>query len=116
MRLAVAAARGLALALGIPAVGVSVFEALADRPGAVTVTLADKRGRFSQRFRDGVALGAAVPPPADGAAGPEAARADPAVVARLAARRLGGRAAAGAALPAAGGRDALLGPGAGPPR
>ena len=115
MRLAVAAARGLALALGIPAVGVSVFEALADRPGEVTVTLADKRGRFSQRFRDGVALGAAVRRRRT-TRRREAARADPAVVARLAARRLGGRAAAGAALPAAGGRDALLGPGAGPPR
>ena len=114
MRLAVAAARGLALALGIPAVGVSVFEALADRPGAVTVTLADKRGRFSQSFRDGVAL--APPSAAADDAPAQAARADPAVVARLAARRLGGRAAAGAALPAAGGRDALLGPGAGPPR
>ncbi|HRO10559.1 tRNA (adenosine(37)-N6)-threonylcarbamoyltransferase complex dimerization subunit type 1 TsaB [Amaricoccus sp.] len=87
VRLAVAAARGLALSLGIPAVGVSVFEALADRPGAVTITLADKRGRFAQSFRDGVALAPPVPLPGDGPA--QAAQADPAVVARLAARRLG---------------------------
>jgi tRNA threonylcarbamoyladenosine biosynthesis protein TsaB len=89
VRLAVAAARGLALALGIPAVGVSVFEALADRgevPGEVTVTLADGRGRFSQRFRDGLPLGAPAPAPSDAAASPS--HADPAVVARLAARRL----------------------------
>ena len=33
LRVAVAAARGLALALGVPAVGVSRLEALGDRPG-----------------------------------------------------------------------------------
>ena len=114
VRLAVAAARGLALALGIPAVGVSVFEALAGRPGAVTVTLADKRGRFSQRFRDGVALGAAVRRRGRRAGGSGARRPGGGGAPRGAAA--GGRAAAGAALPAAGGRDALLGPGAGPPR
>ena len=42
VRLAVAAARGLALGLGIPAVGVSIFEALADRPGEVD---GDARGQ-----------------------------------------------------------------------
>ena len=67
VRLAVAAARGLALGLGIPAVGVSIFEALADRPGDVTVTLADKRGRFSQSFRDGRPLGPAGTRAPDGA-------------------------------------------------
>ena len=87
VRLAVAAARGLALALGIPAVGVSIFEALADRPGEVTVTLADKRGRVSQSFHGGAALGPPAPAPDDTPT--QASRADPAVVARLAARRLG---------------------------
>ncbi len=87
VRLAVAAARGLAMALGIPAVGVSRFEALADRPGDVTVTLADKRGRFSQSFRDGRPLAPPAAAPADTPA--EAALADPVVVARLAALRIG---------------------------
>jgi tRNA threonylcarbamoyl adenosine modification protein YeaZ len=88
VRLAVAAARGLAFALGIPAAGVTVFEALADRPGEATVTLVDGRGRFSQRFRDGTALGPPAPAPDDAPAEPS--RADPGVVARLAARRLAG--------------------------
>jgi tRNA threonylcarbamoyl adenosine modification protein YeaZ len=86
VRLGVAAARGLALALDIPAAGVSVFEALADRPGTVTVTLVDGRERFAQSFRDGVALGAPTPAPEGTPAVP--ARADPVVVARLAAARL----------------------------
>jgi tRNA threonylcarbamoyladenosine biosynthesis protein TsaB len=115
LRLAVAAARGLAMALGIPAVGVTLFEALADRPGAVLVTLEDRRGDlFAQTFRDGAPLGppAAVardtlgPLPADTlclgfaaaaiaaarglAAGVETTRADPAALARIAARRLHG--------------------------
>lgn len=54
LRVAVAAARGLALALGIPAVGVSRLEVLGDREGPVVATIADKRGRFVQSFRDGV--------------------------------------------------------------
>ena len=93
LRLAVAAARGLAFGLGIPAVGVTLFEALAEgRPGDVTVTLHDKRGTLRQRFRDGRPLGepAAAPPddalddvPATGS------RADLSTVARVAARRLG---------------------------
>jgi tRNA threonylcarbamoyladenosine biosynthesis protein TsaB len=86
VRVAVAAARGLALALGVPAAGVSVFEALAEGRGEVTVTLADGRGRFSQAFRDGVALGAPFPAAED--APVEPSRADLAVVARLAAARL----------------------------
>jgi tRNA threonylcarbamoyl adenosine modification protein YeaZ len=58
LRVGVAAARGLALGLGIPAVGVSVFETLAARPGPVLVTLADRRGGgvFAQAFRDGAPL------------------------------------------------------------
>ena len=86
VRLAVAAARGLALALRIPAVGVSVFEALADRPGEVTITIADKRGRFSQAFRDGSPLGPPAEVTDETSAGPS--RTDPVVVARIAARRL----------------------------
>jgi tRNA threonylcarbamoyladenosine biosynthesis protein TsaB len=86
VRLAVAAARGLAMGLGIPAVGVTVFEALADHPGPATVTLADKRGRFSQAFRDGRASAPPAPAPDDATARP--ARADLAAVARIAARRL----------------------------
>ncbi|MFO1105224.1 MAG: tRNA (adenosine(37)-N6)-threonylcarbamoyltransferase complex dimerization subunit type 1 TsaB [Amaricoccus sp.] len=55
LRIAVAAARGLALALGRPAVGVTRFEALAfGQAGLVEVGLEDGRGRlFLQRFRDG---------------------------------------------------------------
>jgi tRNA threonylcarbamoyladenosine biosynthesis protein TsaB len=114
LRLGVAAARGLALALGIPAIGVTLFEALAEgRRGFVLVAVPDKRGGgFVQAFRDGSALG----PPTGAepatlgtlpertlclgfaaaelaarlglAAGPEAILADPAALARLAAQRL----------------------------
>jgi tRNA threonylcarbamoyladenosine biosynthesis protein TsaB len=89
VRIAVAAARGLALALGVPAVGVTAFEALAG-PGEATVAIEDRRGTvFVQRFRDGVALGE----PAAGeypAPLPEAAiRVDCAALARIAAGRLG---------------------------
>ena len=58
------------------------------------MTLADKRGRFAQRFRDGRARSAppsrrpADAPSADARRWPSLARADPAVVARLAAGRL----------------------------
>jgi tRNA threonylcarbamoyl adenosine modification protein YeaZ len=95
LRLGVAAARGLALALGVPAVGVTRFEALADRPGPVIVTIEDRRGRFAQAFRDGAPLGAPADPaalaplPGARAVGPEDARADPVALARIAARRLG---------------------------
>jgi tRNA threonylcarbamoyladenosine biosynthesis protein TsaB len=95
VRLAVAAARGLALALGIPAAGVTRFEALADRPGPVIVTIEDGRRRFAQAFREGAPLGppadpeALAPPPDAARIGPEATRADPAALARIAARRLG---------------------------
>jgi tRNA threonylcarbamoyl adenosine modification protein YeaZ len=89
IRIAVAAARGLALALGVPAVGVTAFEALAGE-GAATVAIEDRRGTvFVQRFRDGAALGPPAPG-ADPAPLPEAAiRVDCATIARLAAPRLG---------------------------
>jgi tRNA threonylcarbamoyl adenosine modification protein YeaZ len=114
LRLSVAAARGLALALGVPALGVTLLEALADRPGPVLATAQDRRGGyFAQVFNDGRALGEAVvagdaaaigPFPAGTtavgfdaaavaaacglAAGDCVARADPLVLARIAARRL----------------------------
>jgi tRNA threonylcarbamoyl adenosine modification protein YeaZ len=112
LRLSVAAARGIALARGIPAIGVSLFEALADG-GTAMVTL-DARGGllFMQGVRDGRAEGAArvlgidelAPAPGmtclghraaevaarvGGIAGSEAVRADPVAVARLAGARLG---------------------------
>ncbi|HET9069540.1 MAG TPA: tRNA (adenosine(37)-N6)-threonylcarbamoyltransferase complex dimerization subunit type 1 TsaB, partial [Amaricoccus sp.] len=83
LRLAIAAARGLAFGLRIPAVGVSVFEALADgRSGAITVVLHDKRGTLRQRFRDGVPLAAPEAGPDDGTPA-TGARADLATVARI---------------------------------
>lgn len=114
LRLGVAAARGLALALDVPAIGISRLEALAaDRPGPVLVTLDANRDRlFAQDFEDGVPLAEPVmttlaaldPRPAKTvcvgfaaqaiaarmglAAGPEADNADTGVLARLAAMRL----------------------------
>lgn len=96
LRVAVAAARGLAMGLGVPAVGVSRFEVLADRDGAVVVSLADKRGSFVQPFRHGAPLG---PPTIDPAAPPEVptggividatgVRCDLVALARIAAGRL----------------------------
>lgn len=67
LRVAVAAARGLALALGVPAAGVSRLEVLGAGSGPVVATIADKRGRFVQVFRDGVAEG---PPEVDPVAMP----------------------------------------------
>jgi tRNA threonylcarbamoyladenosine biosynthesis protein TsaB len=114
LRLAVAAARGLAMALEIPAVGVTLFEALAAGRGRVLVVLEDRRGGvFAQAFAGGAALSPPaalaaeeLPPQPAGtlclgfragetaarlglAAGPETTRADPAVLARIAADRLG---------------------------
>lgn len=62
LRIGVAAARGLALGRGIPAVGVSLFETLAHgHPGPVLVTLDDRRGGlFAQLFRNGRPAGSAV--------------------------------------------------------
>jgi tRNA threonylcarbamoyl adenosine modification protein YeaZ len=55
IRLGVAAARGLSMALGIPAMGVSLFEALAEGRSGAVLTLADNRrgGASGQMFRDG---------------------------------------------------------------
>ena len=113
LRLAVAAARGLAMGLDIPAIGVSRFEALAEGiPGVAHVALQDPRGALIvQIFDNGEPLG----PPKSGdvedapagavclghdavqsaaqlglRAGSEETRADLARLARVAARRLGG--------------------------
>jgi len=58
VRIAVSAARGLALSLDIPAVGVSVFEALAfGTIGRVTVARDARRGMvFSQEFENGISV------------------------------------------------------------
>lgn len=85
VRLGVAAARGLAMGLAIPVAGVSVFETLAPPDGETTVTLADKRGRFSQQFRDGLPSGAPVPVSDEIPADPRPA--DLVAAARIAARR-----------------------------
>jgi tRNA threonylcarbamoyl adenosine modification protein YeaZ len=55
IRIAVSAARGLALALKIPAIGVSSFEALADgRDGPVTALVDARRGAvYAQRLPGG---------------------------------------------------------------
>lgn len=59
-RIAVAAARGLALALGIPAVGVSLFEALALGQDCTVVADARRGMLHAQRFADGRATSEAV--------------------------------------------------------
>lgn len=127
LRIGVAAARGLALGRGIPAIGVSLFESLAvGLPGPVLVTLDDRRdGLFAQRLLDGrpegapveagfAELSAALGPLAPGTlclghraaevaallgagAGSEAVAPDPAAIARVAAAR---HAAGGAPRPA----------------
>lgn len=58
VRISVASARSLALALEIPAIGVSMFEALAcDTRGTVAVLLDARRERvFWQLFRDGKSI------------------------------------------------------------
>ena len=54
IRIAVAAARGLALARGIPAVGVSVLESLAPLEGEALVLSDGRQGRlYAQMFRAG---------------------------------------------------------------
>jgi tRNA threonylcarbamoyl adenosine modification protein YeaZ len=109
LRIAVAAARGLAFGLGLPAVGVGRLEALAaGTPGHALVALDLRRGAVAvQEFRDGVALGpprlappealAALAPGArrlGAAAAPGTAEAretpDPATLARIAAGRRAG--------------------------
>jgi tRNA threonylcarbamoyladenosine biosynthesis protein TsaB len=73
IRIAVAAARGLALGLGVPAIGVSNFEAMAwGEPGALLVSLPGPRDTaYLQAMRDGRPLG----PPRQVA--PDAPPADP---------------------------------------
>lgn len=70
VRICVSAARGLALSCSIPALGVSVLEALAfGRDGVVTATLDARGGRiYAQSFADGTALGAPILCDAEGAA------------------------------------------------
>lgn len=113
LRIGVAAARGLALALGIPAIGVSRFEALAAEAGApVAICLsgrgdsvylqpfeANGRPAGAPRLLGAGALAAAIPAGITRVAGDAAARVagdsallpdglpDPAVIARLAADR-----------------------------
>ena len=115
LRIATGLARGLALGLGVPAVGVTVFEALAaGRPGPVVVTLRGRAGDVMlQSFLDGAPVAAprladpetAGPFPSgtvcvgDDAptfaerhglvCGPESAVVDPEVLGRVAAARLG---------------------------
>ncbi len=92
LRIAVAAARGLALALGVPAIGVGRFEALAfGHPGAVLVTLEDSRGGvFTQSFQDGVAREIAPAPDVPRLTATDAnSGADPILIARVAATRIG---------------------------
>ncbi len=103
IRIAVAAARGIALGLGRPAIGVTRLEALAEGvAGECLVTLDAGRGAaWVQAFRDGAALGPAemaeaarLPeiapdlPRAGWAAGADQ-RADPAAIARIARGRIG---------------------------
>lgn len=59
IRISVSAARGLALGLGIPAVGVSLLEALAlDHAGPVLASISAGRGHvYLQRFGDGADRG-----------------------------------------------------------
>lgn len=69
IRIAVSGARGLSLSLGIPAIGVTAFEALAHGRAGRVLCLADNgRGQpVGQVLRDGVAEGA--PPAAPGTLG-----------------------------------------------
>lgn len=88
VRISVSAARGLALALGRPAIGVTTFEALAhDLPRPVTVAIPAPRGQVHRQT-----FATEGPEPPDTAPG-EAAPLDPAAVVTgiglIAARRLG---------------------------
>jgi tRNA threonylcarbamoyl adenosine modification protein YeaZ len=88
LRLAVAAARGHAMGLGIPAVGVSRLEALAEgTAGRRSVALRDPKGDVMvQDLQDGDPLG---PPRPGSETDAVETRADPVRLARVAARRLG---------------------------
>jgi len=57
IRIAVAAARGLAMAMSIPAVGVGVLESLAPREGEALVLADARQGRlYTQLYRNGLAV------------------------------------------------------------
>lgn len=124
LRIGVAAARGIALALDLRAIGISTFEALArDHAGPVRVTLDARRGGiFVQDLTDGrpdapavLATRDALPPPAAGAlclgfaageiaerfgrrAGSEVTVPDPCILARIAKGRRRDRHASAAPL------------------
>lgn len=101
IRISVAAARGLALSLGIPAVGVSALEALAyGTTGSVQAELTAPRGAlYVQAFHNGQATAppgmvpaeAPLPDAAKVSDGPDGPSADDRItaVARIAASRLG---------------------------
>mgnify|MGYP006274437381 CR=1 FL=1 len=91
-RIGVAAARGMALALRIPAVGVDRFEALAaGLGGALLVTLSAPGGATAfRRFRDGAPVGPAA----------LAAQGDPALAPRVGEARLDGGETGGSGLAA----------------
>jgi tRNA threonylcarbamoyladenosine biosynthesis protein TsaB len=113
IRISVSAARGFALALDIPAIGVSVLEALAfGTQGDVLVSLDGRLGRiYAQSFRNGAAVTEAALCDFDdlptasskclgfeadkvagltgGVAGSERTIPDPIAIARIAAARLG---------------------------
>lgn len=89
VRLSVAAARGLALALGIPAVGVTGFEALALDGAALPVVLPALRGQvWVQAPGQAPTLSDTPPPRAIGAGLTAPVHPLPVAIARLAAARL----------------------------
>jgi len=89
VRIAVSTARGLALSLNVPAVGVSFFEALAfGTKGRLAIARDARRGMiFSQAFEDGVPVGE--PVMAEGSAAPDMVI-DPVKIAVCAAGKNGG--------------------------
>ncbi len=100
VRISVAAARGMALGLGKPAIGVTTFEALAHgQSGAIRVTLDGRRNQiFWQDFVDGNAVGdpamtdiyeASTDADMIGFLGDGVVIPDPAVIAKIAAARVG---------------------------
>ena len=91
IRIAVSAARGLALALGIRSIGVTTFEALAwGGKGLQRIVLDGRQDMvFVQEFRDGRAVSAARMEPGQA---PAETLPDVAAIARVAATRLDGEA------------------------
>ncbi len=100
VRISVAAARGIALGLGKPAIGVSAFEALAfAKTGAIRVTLDGRRNQiFWQDFHDGIAIDdpvmtdiyeASTDADMVGYLGDGTVAPDPATIAKIAAARIG---------------------------